>query len=408
MNDWTTECAVDSMNGYACPPARAAIPAVLRDWLLAIRSMSLPIRTRVSHEDRENSIMCVNRIFLHLCLFCVTVFLMNAAAAQDRYFTQFYAVPVEINPALTGSLPGSYRVAMIYRDQWRGIVQQPFQSYGVFGDLRMSLGRRTSDFAGVGIQVTADRVGLFDFNTNQINLSGAFHKHLDGFAEQFLSAGVYLGVVQRNTNFEHLIFDDQFNGLNGYTFPTREELPENNFAHADLGIGINYSAVPSRNLALAGGLAVAHLTGSSVSLFRRTETLFDYDDFRLYRKITGYASADITMNEQVRLLPRAAVLIQGPSLLLHSGMHVRFGINEYNNNALHIGGGMRMTKDLGNIAPSAVMLLTGIELGNFFIGLSYDYNVSSLSQGRIGRGVYEISISFVGEYENISTFCPTF
>ncbi|MDX1408441.1 MAG: type IX secretion system membrane protein PorP/SprF, partial [Saprospiraceae bacterium] len=236
----------------------------------------------------------------------------------------------------------------------------------------------------------------------------AFHKQLDKSTSQFLSGGAYIGLVQRNVNIESLTFDDQFNGLDGYTFGTREDLPENNFAHGDLGVGLNYAVAPSDALRLSGGVAAAHIIAPSLSFFARTPDAQNVVDIDQFSKITGYVAAEIGINKRASLLPRIAWISQGPHAMLNTGVLVRFDINNHNSNALHLGGGLRMTEELGSLAPSAFSFLTAIELGTFLIGMSYDLNLDDIFNERLGQTVFELSITYIGEYENEATFCPTF
>ncbi len=339
---------------------------------------------------------------------CMIMMISAGIQAQDRYFTQFYAAPLDVNPALTGAIDGSYRVSLIYHDQWRGILENPYQTYGAFGDLRFAMGRKSDDYAGAGIEVVSDRNGVFNFNTNQITLSAAYHKFLDAQTAQYLSAGFYLGIVQHSLNYEDLVFDDQFNGLDQFSYATREDLPENNFAHADFGLGINYALDASDNLGVSGGLAVAHILSPSVSFFRRTDGGEKSPDVKLLPKLTAYANLDIGLNSSVRLLPRFAYFSQGKATMLHAGSTVRFIMSKYNSNALHLGAGVRFAKELEQLKPSSLMALTGIELGNFLLGFSYEYSIDDLSSDRLGQGILEFSLTFIGDYENANSFCPTF
>jgi len=349
-----------------------------------------------------------NTRFRDILCFIVCFCWVSGLLGQDRYFTQFYAAPLEVNPALTGAVDGSYRVSLIYHDQWQGVLDNPFQTYGVFGDLRFDVGRRSQDRAGAGISVIADRNGLFNFNTNQISLSAAYHKFLDERTNQYLSAGMSLGIIQRSVNYEGLVFDDQFNGLDQFNFGTREDLPENNFAHADFSIGLNYSVTPSKEAAFSAGLSLAHLLAPSVSFFTHTDGDDMAEDIKLKQRITAYANLDLAVNEKIRVMPRAAVYAQGKALMIQGGGHLRFEINKHNNNAFNLGAGLRFAKELESIKPSSVMVLTGMELGSFLLGLSYEYSLDDLASDRLGQGILELSATFIGEYENANSFCPTF
>ena len=48
----------------------------------------------------------------------VCVVMAGVSTAQDPNFSQFFASPLTLNPALTGKFDGVYRVAGNYRDQW--------------------------------------------------------------------------------------------------------------------------------------------------------------------------------------------------------------------------------------------------------------------------------------------------
>ena len=63
-------------------------------------------------------------------------------SAQDLHFSQFYASPLTLNPALTGALNGRYRMAMIYRDQWNKVLDSPYSSTSAAIDLRMRIDSR--------------------------------------------------------------------------------------------------------------------------------------------------------------------------------------------------------------------------------------------------------------------------
>ena len=120
--------------------------------------------------------------------FCITL------SGQDAYFTQFYASPLELNPALTGAVDGNYRVSIAYRDQWNGLVDNPYRTIGLNGDMRFQVGRNSGDYVGGGLAFVADKVSTFDFNTTGIKLSGAFHKNLDQRTKQYLSGGAFFGI----------------------------------------------------------------------------------------------------------------------------------------------------------------------------------------------------------------------
>ena len=327
--------------------------------------------------------------------------------AQDAYFTQFYASPLELNPALTGAIEGSYRVSLAYRDQWNGMLDNPYRTFGMNADVRFEIGQKQSDYIGGGISFIADKVATFDFNTTGIKLSGAFHKNLDSRTQQYLSGGLYFGLLQKNVNVEQLSFNDQFNGLDGFTFGTLEQFPENNFGFLDIGLGLNYAVSPSDDLQFTLGGSIAHMNKPSATFGSRTEGN-ESPDVELYSRFTAYVSSVIGLSDDIDLLPRFAFYSQGKYVQMNFGTNVRFALNRYNSNAAQFGAGLRLARDLESISPSAAYLFAGIELGNFLLGINYDYNINDLVNERLGQGVLEFSVTFIGEYSNENTFCPSF
>ena len=125
-------------------------------------------------------------------------------------------------------MDAKYRLSAIYRDQWRNVLDDPSTTVAAALDLRFGVKLNSKNFkdaAGVGLLFFSDKNPGTDFSTNQIAISGAFHKSLSSRNDQFLSLGLQLALAQRNVNYENLTFNDQFNGTNGYDGTTSEVLP---------------------------------------------------------------------------------------------------------------------------------------------------------------------------------------
>src|SRR5688572_32714135 len=84
--------------------------------------------------------------------------------AQDKLFTQAFAHPVDLNPSFSGDIDGRYRVTIAYRDQWRSLVESPFTTTGVYGDIKINLPEQDDDFFGAAFSITADRTAIFNVN----------------------------------------------------------------------------------------------------------------------------------------------------------------------------------------------------------------------------------------------------
>ncbi|GLR15970.1 PorP/SprF family type IX secretion system membrane protein [Portibacter lacus] len=338
---------------------------------------------------------------------------LNKLSAQDQHFSQFFAAPLNLNPALAGSYDGSFRVGAIYRDQWRAAIENSISTYGVGGDLRYEIpftNKKNPDFASVGFQFYGDNAALYDLNTNQLSLFFAYHKALDKRTRQYLGLGFQLGLAQKNINYEDLQFGDQFNNLDAFDLETSEQLPVNNFAYGDFGVGLHYTISPSKYFNFNTGVALAHFHTPNISFFKSVDAINpDLEkESNLHMKYSAYLNTEFRVSEQLRITPRVLFLSQGPHLELNAGSGFRIARNEAAKQAFHVGAFLRPVRDVEVYTLDALILLGGFEYDNMLIGFSYDLSLRDLINDRQGIGVFEFSISYIGEYENDFNFCPTF
>jgi type IX secretion system PorP/SprF family membrane protein len=273
------------------------------------------------------------------------------------------------------------------------------------------VGRNTSkyrDHAAVGVLFFNDKAGALDFSTTQISITAAYHKAMDNRNTQFLSLGFQAGISQRNINYADATFEDQFNGTTGYTDPTKELLPENNFSFADYAVGLNYVFAPqsSRFRLFAGG-AMHHFHEPSVGFYKKSDDKTTLPDSRLDARYSGQVSATTALSKGVQLLPRVIFDKQGSHMKLDAGANFRVNTSEYKNVSLHLGAYARPVSDLDNKwRMDAVVGLVGIEFNNVLFGISYDLNLGEFSD--FDRRTFEFSVAYLGEYEDDLILCPKF
>src|SRR5215216_7300557 len=85
--------------------------------------------------------------------------LVCVSKAQDPNFSQFFASPLTLNPALTGKFDGVFRVAGNYRNQWP-TINNAFTTATVSLDAGI-LRNRIPEFDqfGVGVMAFVDQSG---------------------------------------------------------------------------------------------------------------------------------------------------------------------------------------------------------------------------------------------------------
>lgn len=339
--------------------------------------------------------------------------LLVPGEAQDSQFSQFYANPLYLNPALTGSHAGTFRLTANYRTQWGASLEKPFTTLSAGGDIKFPIQSgefsKGNDILAAGLLFFTDRQALFEYNTNAISLFTAFHKILSKETNQYLSAGFQLGLGQRGVNYENLTFEDQFDGVNQYNLPTSEILPGNSIAYPDFSLGIHYSITPNTNRGVYVGLSYHHWNQPNISFFDRdTRTTEEYEGFNLDSKITGHVSTSFPINRQAAIQPRAIFIKQGQASTAWLGGSLKGDLENSNDVSLHFGFWVRASDDLTGFEPTDFVLSFAYEKSGLIVGISYDSHLRKLSSEWIGRGTIEFSISYVGEHENENEICPEF
>ncbi|MEM1122155.1 MAG: PorP/SprF family type IX secretion system membrane protein [Bacteroidota bacterium] len=348
-------------------------------------------------------------------LFVVTIILVisTTLTAQDKHFTQYFAVPTVINPALTGAFQGRYRMGIVRRDQWRQSLETPYATFAGAVDVRFDTNykKKVSDAVGVGLQFFNDKVDDSGFRTTQMALAGAFHKALDDSGLHYLTIGGQMAINQRSVNYENLTFEDQYNGVGGYTLPTGELLPENNFSFFDMAIGVNYTFSPSHRTNFYIGGAIHHLAQPNVSFLAANPDVNVSlpEDNKLFRKYSAQFAARFPAGEQLFIIPRALMSIQGPHIEINAGSNVRIAMGDYTPFALHIGGWARPVRNADEtFGLDAIVAMVGIEFDNLLFGFSYDLNLDDLALAGPNRTAFEISVAYLGNFENEEILCPKF
>lgn len=331
-----------------------------------------------------------------------------SAQAQDKHFSQFYSAPMTTNPALTGAFDGSFRIGAIYRNQWRGALENPFQTYAASFDMRFKMGEKRyfDDAIAGGVLFFADRVGNVDFNTTQMAFSFAYHKALDRESTQYLSAGFKMGFAQRNLNYERLYFEDQFNGVNNYNNPTGEILPENNISYGDFAAGLYYTISPEKNISYYAGMGVHHFNSPNISFYKREEEV-NRTNFKLPIKYLAHFGAKFPITEDIQFFPKVSTSLQGGHLQINAGGNVRVKTQKPGM-AMHLGLWGRPVRNNSDWGVDAIIALAGLEYQNVLVGVSYDANINSLANYSKIHGAFELSFVYLGSYENESILCPTF
>lgn len=326
--------------------------------------------------------------------------------AQDVHFSQQYAAPLFVNPAMTGLMQGDVRGSVIYRNQWASAMTgTPFRT--IYGSADMALsGLGNYDRLAIGLMIYNDKGGAVSFQTNYIDLALAYNLAL---AERsYLSLGIEGGMSQRGFDLSKAQFGNQFDG-SGYTpdLPSDEVFAAQSRWRANVAAGaMFYMGLGVRSNIFLGG-AMYHFTNPDISFT-------DLERDQVASKLSLQTGATLALGEQFDVVPTFYYLKQGQHSQLNVGSWVRYIFDRNRHTSLEKAFGIgAWTRFANSVASSmgidAVILGAKFDYNNFGVGLSYDFTASGLSVANAG-GV-EIALTYtapIREQRSRAIECPKF
>lgn len=178
---------------------------------------------------------------------------MNSALAQDVQYSQFYANPLYLNPALTGASEGT-SMGVNYRNQWPGL-DQSFVSYSAHID-HYIFGANS----GVGIIFNRSEQSMANLSVSEIGTTYSYRARL-GF-RSFLRVGGQVSYMDRDAHFGNLVFGSQINDQTGAIGDFSGENLGADFRHqfVDYSLGLLFN-----NDQVWFGLSTHHITQPNIS-----------------------------------------------------------------------------------------------------------------------------------------------
>ncbi len=291
------------------------------------------------------------------------------ADAQDPSFSQFYANPVNLNPALTGTteLP---RLGLHYRNQWPG-RGPTYTTYSVSYDRIMPKSN-----AGMGIQMLKDQELNNVINTHSATISYSYHIVL-GYGS-FMTFGLQGGLTLKQFNIGNLVFPSGIDQLSGEISSwVSESYTDEKKVYPDFAAGI-----AGQHGEIFWGLAAHHLNTPNESVIEGDQkgtlpvkaTL--HAGARLHRLHNGLLSRIFTLS------PNILYQHQGHFRQLNTGIYMI-------EKSFLFGGWYRNNLD---IRPDAIIALAGFAREKWQVGYSFDFTLSKLSN--YSYGSHEISLIF--------------
>ncbi|MFN5845499.1 MAG: type IX secretion system membrane protein PorP/SprF [Flavobacteriia bacterium] len=291
---------------------------------------------------------------------CSLITIFFSVNAQDPTFTQFYANPLYLNPAMAGSY-GCPRFALNYRNEW----PQLSGNYVTYSASYDQYFKYVS--GGFGLLATHDQQGQGTISTTMIG--GVYSYHLQLGRKWKMMFGARAAWYQKSLDWDKLTFGDMIDPRRGFIYATGDVPRGGSRGFFDASTG----AVVFNKYFFAGA-AWHHMNRPNESMI--------IGESRLPWRFTGHIGADIVLGRKSKysnttsIMPNVIYQYQNGFQELNLGTYIKYG-------AFNVGAWYR-NRD-------AFIITIGINTGKFKLGYSYDVTVSKLNNG-VSGGSHEVSM----------------
>ena len=305
----------------------------------------------------------------------------TTSQAQDIHFTQFDLAPLTLNPALTGDYEGTFRVGVMYRDQWASVIDNPFRTPTAYIDAPI-LNVGTNGWLGVGASFLNDQSGEYNLSNQLVGGSLAYHHALGSNNNTRISiGGQYNNFSRRVGNVNAIRTEDNWDPTtNTHIGSSIDANTIQPVSVADVNACIAFSTIlggDSNQTRITAGVSAFHLNNPDEGLIGSGVTL--------PTRIAAHAKVDYDLNSKWVLTPGLYFQTMAGATETNAFLMAGYRINE--DFLFQFGQGYRF--------GDATNTMIAVQYGQLRAGMSYDINVSDLRTISNFQGGFELGVSYI-------------
>lgn len=305
------------------------------------------------------------------------VIMTQKIESQDYHFSQFYASPMTLNPALTGKFDGGMRLGGIYRVQWSNVNTSSFLYQTPSFSADFNLFKRK---LGLGIVVLNDQTNNKIFNTLEGGLSISYKIATEKFGVAFGLQGWY-----SQNYFDYNKVSQNFR----QTEPTAIDM----IRRMDFNAGIFSDYKFENGQVIYGGFSTYHLLRPK-DKFSSTGLV----NAQLPMKFTAQLGADLIINDKLNLIPGLMYARQSTASQINTGATFAYYLRKEEDNDMILYAGV--WSRWNELKSQALIPKIGYEIKKIRITAAYDLVTNSLaSEVNVAHSArpntFELSIIYV-------------
>ncbi|MCE3226697.1 MAG: putative rane protein [Bacteroidetes bacterium] len=312
--------------------------------------------------------------------------------SQDIHFSQVLEAPLFLSPANTGFFNGYFRASANYRNQWAP-MGKPYQTIGVALDGGLFKTKKRKAFVGLGLTVFNDKAGSANLQkTNALlNVSGI----LKLSKRSVMSVGLSGGADATNGNYSSLTFANQFDGNTiDPVKSTGESVVYRQYTTTDINAGIAYEYSKVTVDQDHDDIMSFRIAIGAFHLNQPRQEFAAGSEFRLPVRYTGALTTRYDFEDtKFSVTPSFVIQKQAQAWEYITGSYIKYrtGVGtkvtgQKTVNAIGFGAFYR--------SYDAFVAKLIYEMGDYGIGVAYDFNVSGYRTASRYMGGFEISLRY--------------
>jgi len=323
----------------------------------------------------------VKKIFLLSFGFALAAIMPVCLHAQEPNFSQFFASPLSVNPALAGSSDADWRATSNIRRQWIGNIS-PYNTQTISIDGKLKALENQSYF-GIGGMLLSEKAMEGLYKSNFINLNASYHQALDDNGN---GISVALGMVNNSTRVDlgGLTFDQQLSST-GFN----QALP---IAETNLGNSTSFTSATAGLLyTYDTEFSFLNVGVSGYRFIKTKRSILDDPSRKISPRYSAHADFGTAINEFISANFSALHVIQDGMSITSLGamMGIQHGEQSFEENKVRI-----FNLGLYYRLNDAITPYVGYVFNGFQFGLSYDVNAASSKTGSVNYKSVELSFLY--------------
>lgn len=297
--------------------------------------------------------------------------------SQDVHWSQFNDNPIYQNPGNAGNFNGDVRFVGNFRDQWRS-VSVPYQTLSMSADGKLY----NHKALGIGGLFFHDVTGDGRFRTIELQANISYLLKLTKDSVHTIRPGINIGMNHRQVNWDAFKFGNQYNGqMYDAGISNNENYWNDKKTNLSTGVGITYSYLIDKRKTFEAGAALFNINRPNQGFYG--EVIPRDMRTNIFAKL--YYPIDYDWD----VIPSLQLSFQGVYREVIVGSSVRYTlINRMDKYRAFYAGAWYRTKD-------AAYITVGMDYQQWFVGLSYDMNFSTLTKASRVRGGFEVAVRYI-------------